>query len=350
MAVEFFAGDLKDYLVEILKRHRTRDADAQLTADMYIGAELSGHGSHGLMRFLRIIRGIRSGTHCPANRPRVVRKGASTALMDGNRALGVPVAASAMRLAADLAARTGVGCVGVRNSNHFGRAGFYSALAARRGLIGLALCNTQPAIAPPGGEGPVLGTNPLAIAAPTRGEPLVLDMSAASLPRGRILEAARKGEAIPSGAALDEKGNPTTDPERALAGALLPFGGAAAYKTFGLALMIDILCGPLTGAAFGTRVTGTAETTEPCTKGDFFAALDVSRFRDSNEFLDDVETLASMVRRSGTAVLLPGEIETRRMQSNEGRVRLDDDLAEALMETGRAVGVTDCRPAGARET
>jgi len=338
MAVEFSVESLRKDLIDVLTRYRVPREDAEPAADIYVRAELTGHGSHGVMRFLRIIEGIRTGTHCPGGRPRLVRTGPGTARIDGRRALGVPTAVFAMRTAIDLAGETGIGAVTVRDTHHFGMAGYYPAMAARHGMLGLALCNTQPAITPPGGKGRVLGTNPISIAAPTRGEPLVLDMSVAAVSRGQVLEAARRGESLPAGVALDEGGRPTTDPTRALTGSLRPFGGDAAHKAFGLALMIDILSGVLAGAAFGDRVTGTAETSRPCTKGDFFAALDVSRFRDMEEFLDDVEELSGIVKRSGSNVCLPGEIERDRLNAARGRVVLDDDLAASLREAVRAAG------------
>jgi len=309
MAVEFSVESLRKDLIDVLTRYRVPREDAEPAADIYVRAELTGHGSHGVMRFLRIIEGIRTGTHCPGGRPRLVRTGPGTARIDGRRALGVPTAVFAMRTAIDLAGETGIGAVTVRDTHHFGMAGYYPAMAARHGMLG-----------------------------PTRGEPLVLDMSVAAVSRGQVLEAARRGESLPAGVALDEGGRPTTDPTRALTGSLRPFGGDAAHKAFGLALMIDILSGVLAGAAFGDRVTGTAETSRPCTKGDFFAALDVSRFRDMEEFLDDVEELSGIVKRSGSNVCLPGEIERDRLNAARGRVVLDDDLAASLREAVRAAG------------
>jgi L-2-hydroxycarboxylate dehydrogenase (NAD+) len=291
------------------------------------------------MRVARILDGVRAGTHDPGARPVVVRETPATVVLDGRSALGVAVALEAVRLAVEKARELGVGCAGVFNSNHFGMAGYYVRRIAREGMVGLAFCNGSPGIAPFGGKRAVLGTNPIAIGAPTRGEPLALDLSVSSIVRGKVLELQRKGEPLPAGVAVRADGTPTTDPTEALDGAFLPYGGDQAYKTFGLALMIDVLCGPLIGAAFGDRVTGSANTTEDCTKGDFYVAIDIGAFRDLDAFLDDVGELAAMVKASGDAVMLPGEREHQRERDAAGSLTLDDDMAGRILALGADFGI-----------
>jgi L-2-hydroxycarboxylate dehydrogenase (NAD+) len=316
--------------------------DGSVASDVaraYVTADLYGFASHGVMRILRIQDGIDTGTHFPANEPRVVRDSPGSALIDGNSALGVAVGLLATRLVVEKARSAGVACVGVYNSNHFGMAGYYVRRIAAERMIGFAFCNAAPGMAPFGGKRAVLGTNPIAIGAPTRGLPIALDLSPASVVRGKALEAQRTGQQLPPGVAVDREGRPTTDPTAALQGAFLPYGGDQAYKTYGLALMIDVLCGPLVGAAFADRVTGSADTTVDCNKGDLYLAIDIAQFRDYDDFLSDMDELVQAVKASGDGVLLPGEREHEREAAAHGKVTLDDDMLKQLERLGQRYGV-----------
>ena len=339
MPVSVDAAAMTNDLARIFVAMGAPADDAHQIAHVYVLGDLYGFASHGVMRVPRIQAGIEAGTHVPGARPDVVRDGPATVLIDGNSALGVAVALAAMRTAISKARDVGIGCVGVVNSNHFGMAGYYVRLAAAEGMIGVTMCNGAPGMAAFGGKRAVLGTNPVAIGAPTHGKPIALDFSPASVVRGRTLEAQRKGEQLPEGVAVDSDGRPTTDPTEALAGAFLPYGGPQAYKTYGLALMIDVLCGPLVGAAFGDRVTGSADTSVDCNKGDVHIAIDIGRFRDYDAFLDDMDELARMMKDSGDAVLLPGEREHEREDASGGTIVLDDDMKEQLRELGRRYDV-----------
>jgi L-2-hydroxycarboxylate dehydrogenase (NAD+) len=340
VSATFEAETLRVFVSDVLVRMGLAADDAPAVADAYVTADLYGLASHGVMRVLRIQDGVDAGTHLPSNRPTIVRESEGTALVDGRSGLGVAIGVFAMKKAIEKAHTVGIGCVGVFNSNHFGTAGYYVRLAAAQRMIGFAFCNAAPGISAVGGRRAVLGTNPIAIGAPTRSDPFALDLSPASVVRGKALEAQRKGERLPDGVAVDSEGRPTTDPTEALNGAFLPYGGPQAYKTFGLALMIDVLCGPLVGAAFGDRVTGSADTTVDCNKGDLYIAIDVERFRDYDAFLGDMEELAATVKGSGDRVFLPGEIEHTRARESEGKVALDEDLVRRLNELGRRYGVT----------
>jgi L-2-hydroxycarboxylate dehydrogenase (NAD+) len=339
MTVSVDATKLKDDLARLFVAMGAAAEDAHQIADVYLLGDLYGFASHGVMRIPRIQVGIDAGTHVPTARPTVVRDGPAMALIDGNSALGVAVALVAMRTAIEKARDVGIGVVGVVNSNHFGMAGYYVRLAAAERMVGFTFCNGAPGMAAFGGKRAVLGTNPIAIGVPTRGRPIALDFSPASIVRGRTLEAQRKGEQLPEGVAVGRDGRPTTDPTAALEGAFLPYGGPQAYKTYGLALMVDILCGPLIGAAFGDAVTGSADTSVDCNKGDLHIAIDIARFRDYESFLDDTDELVRMVKDSGDAVLLPGEREHEREDAAGGTIVLDDDMAQQLRDLGSRYGV-----------
>lgn len=336
---EFEAVALQSFLGSVFEAIGVDPAYADVVAGSYVWADVHGLASHGVMRIPRIFEGIDAGTHFPDRLPKLVRENAAFAVFDGQSGLGTVAGVVAMRTAVEKARGAGVGCVIVFNSNHFGTAGFYGRMAADERMISMTMCNGSPGMASPGGRRAVLGPNPIAIGAPTRGAPIVLDMSVSSIVRGRVLESQRTGKPLPDGVAIDAQGNVTTDPAAALAGAFLPFGGPQAYKAFGLGVMVDILSGPLAGAAYADRVRGSANTTEDCNKGDFYLAIDVGQFRDYEDYLDDVEDLARIVRSSGDNVYMPGEIEEERAAAAGGVVRLDDDMAGQLAALGARTGV-----------
>lgn len=241
-----------------------------------------------------------------------------------------------MELAIEKARDTGVGLVGVHDSNHFGVAGYYSDMAVMKDMIGIVIANTEPAVAPIGGKTPILGTNPVAIGIPSNRHYVSVDMATSASARGKLLEAARKGERIPENIALDADGNPTTDPELALKGSILPFGG---HKGYALSFMIEILAGPLVGAAFGAAVRGTANPREMCTKGDLMMAIDPSKMVDLQEFKSSVDEFIEEVKSSGD-VLIPGDIEA--MNIKRGRdegIDVDEKLLERLNEISDELGL-----------
>lgn len=338
--IEIQATDLESYLGAVFEAIGVRGKHAALVARSYVSADLYGLASHGVMRVPRIFDGIDAGTHFPDREPELLRENAAFAVFDGRSGLGAVAGAVAMETAMEKARAAGVGCVTVFNSNHFGTAGFYCRLAAENRMISVTMCNASPGVSSPSGRRAVLGTNPLAIGAPTRSDPIVLDMSIAAIVRGKVLEHQRTGKPLPEGVAVDPDGNPTTDPSAALAGAFLPFGGSQAYKVFGLGVMIDILSGPLAGAAYADHVRGSANTKEDCNKGDFYLAIDISQFRDYEEYLNDVEDLARIVKESGEEVYLPGDIDEERAAKANGRVVLDEDIAGQLAQLGDRVGTT----------
>ena len=330
---------LQAYLSAIFEAIGVAPPDAEVVARSYVSADLYGLASHGVMRVPRIFDGIDAGTHFPDRRPRIIKENAAFAVFDGESGLGAVNGVIAMRTAMEKARAVGIGCVTVFNSNHFGTAGFYCRLAAEQRMIAMTMCNASPGVSSPSGKRAVLGTNPLAMGAPTRGNPIILDMSISAIVRGKVLELQRTGKQLPEGVAVDSEGRPTTDPAAALAGAFLPFGGSQAYKVFGLGLMIDILSGPLAGAAYADHVTGSANTKEDCNKGDFYLAVDVAQFRDYERYLDDVEDLVRIVKSSGDAVYMPGEIEEERARKSGAEVVLDEDMSRELAALGERVGV-----------
>lgn len=259
----------RSIIIEILTRMDASLEDAEIVADVTLDADLKGFTSHGLGRFPQYITGLGSGTIRTDTDIEIENETTSTALLNGNHRFGHVVAYYAMELAMEKAAETGIGMVGVHDSNHFGVAGYYSDMAIMQDLIGVVFANTEPAVAPIGGKEPIIGTNPIAIGIPSNKNYVSVDMATSATARGKLLEAMRKGEKISENVALDSEGNPTIDPQAALKGSILPFG---AHKGYALAFMIEIIAGPLVRAAYGKGVTGTANPQEICTKGDLYLA------------------------------------------------------------------------------
>jgi len=230
----------------------------------------------------------------------------------------------------------------VRHAFHFGGAYRYALAAARAGCIGIAASNTRPLMPAPGGAEAVVGNNPLAIAAPVANatEPIVLDMALSEAALGKIRLAAQEGRSIPSGWAVDAEGRPTTDPEAAIAGLLLPIG---LHKGYGLALMVDVLTGVLAGGGFGQRVNGLyADVAVPNDAAHLFVALHVPAFAPPDAFAERVAALAAEVTGAARApgvdrVYLPGELAAeRRAAAARDGVALDPGTVDALNAAGVA--------------
>ena len=314
---------------EILSKLGASEEDQELVAEATLDADLKGFTSHGLGRFPQYIISIEAGTINLKDNITIEKETPAIALINGNSGFGQAVSYKSMELAIKKAKEVGIGCVGVHNTNHFGVTGFYSDLALREECIGFVIANTDPAIAPLGGKEPLIGTNPIALGIPSDSY-ITVDMATSVTARGKIMESKRKGIELPEGWALDKDGNPTTDPEAALEGSILPFGG---FKGYALALLIEILTGPLVQAGYGKGVTGTASPTKDCTKGDLYIAIDPSKFGDFDEFKANTEDFISQVRATGENVAIPGDLEVKRIAEAEANgVSIDEKLYSQLKE------------------
>ncbi|NIH78459.1 Ldh family oxidoreductase [Amycolatopsis viridis] len=335
-------GDLTVFATRVLSSIGMPADHAAATAECLVSANLRGLDSHGVLRLLQYAETVREGRVRPDPAVTVRRPRGGHPLVDAGGGYGyVPTL-----LAADLAVRTaaerGVGVAGVRNSHHFGMGATYVERIARAGLAGIVLSNTGPVLAPPGVRRPLLGNNPLAIAIPRRAPhpPIVLDMAMSQTAFGRIRLAAAESREIPEGWALDADGRPTTDARTALAAGLLaPMGG---HKGFGLALIVDLLAGVLTGSRFGARAD--AHDHPDGGVGHLVIAISPELFLDRTEFETRVEELVGQLRAGDVrdAVLLPGEREqhTERERRRHG-IEISADLAAQLAALARTLGVPD---------
>ncbi len=324
---------LRDLTERIFRAQGVKDSDARFVTDVLVEANLRGHDSHGVIRVLKWVTGLQSGAINARCSPQHVQETAGACLVDGDCGLGPVVAKIANDIAAQKAREQGVGMVSVRRASHIGMLQYYPELLASEGLIGVVMSNTESGMAPFGGIDKILGTNPLAIGVPTRSGPMVLDMSTSQVARGKVVIAKNRGQQIPVGWAIDANGQSTTDPDEALEGALLPAGGP---KGSGLAIMVDLFTGALSGSAVTTAVRGTFRMDQEATKGDFFIAIDPGAVGDIEVFLDRVEDLRSDIRNSRTAsgvsrIYLPGEFEMEcRKDRLEKGITIELDLLQEL--------------------
>ena len=314
-------------IIEMLTQLDVPNEEASIVAEVTLDADLKGFSSHGLGRFPQYVKGLEVGNIKPKSEIVVEKDSPATALINGNHGFGHVITYRAMEMAIKKARETGIGLVGIHNSNHFGVAGYYSDMAIMEDLIGIVIANTEPAVAPIGGKEPILGTNPLAIGIPSGSHYVSVDMATSASARGKLLEAKRRGEMIPENVALDAEGRPTIDPREALRGSILPFG---AHKGYALAFMIEIMAGPLVNASYGKAVTGTANPEVECTKGDLVAAIDPSKFVDMEDFKKDVDDFIAEVK-STPNVFIPGDMEVRNVKRHqEEGMPLDDNLVKEL--------------------
>ena len=314
-ATVVWAEPLKDFCTQVFVNLDVPPEDAAITADNLVAANLRGIDSHGVARLRRYVNGLRDGVMLARPKITVVHEMAATALIDGGAGLGQPVSVRAMRLAIEKALQVGAGFVTVRNSNHYGIAGYYAMMALEHECIGISMTNADVLVVPTFGRDAMLGTNPISVAAPAGEErPFVLDMATSTVPRGKLEEYDRQGKPLPLGWATDEQGLPTTDAGRVLrnflsraGGGLLPLGGAGeelgGHKGYGLALLVDVLSGVLPGAGYATNIY--PKTPEgrplPANVGHFFGALRVDGFRPLAEFKATMDDIIRCLKHSARA-------------------------------------------------
>jgi len=302
---------LREFVASALECTDVPAEDAAIVSACLVDADLRGIPSHGVSRLTTYIEALQRGFARAKPRIRVNRSSQATAIMDGDDGLGSLVAVLAMREAIELADECGIGMVGVRHSSHFGHAGYYASLATAKGCIGIVLSNAFPTVAAFGGREAILGTNPIAIAAPGGDRPeFALDMSTSVTSRGWLRLAAEDNAPIPEGWAVTKDGAPALTPREAIDGILLPFGG---YKGSGVAMMVDLIAGVLTGAGFGQSVRSMYVPGERrADVGHALIAIRISAFLEPSEYERRYRTWYDALKTSQPAqghdaILIPGE-------------------------------------------
>jgi LDH2 family malate/lactate/ureidoglycolate dehydrogenase len=316
--------------------------DARLVADTLVQADLWGHQSHGVLRLGWYLDRLRNGVMKPVTEAQFVVDAGAIALIDGHDGVGHVLTLLATKEAIKRAKAHGIGAVGVRYSNHFGTCMYYTLTAAREGCVALLTSNGGPAMAPWGGRKKIVGTNPWSVAAPAgRHAPFVVDMASTGVARGKIYLARQKRQPIPLGWALNAAGAPTTDPQEAIDGIILPM---AEHKGYAIAAMVDMLSGVLTGSGFLSGVHSPYKTAEKSNCGHLIIALDIAAFQPLEQFNTRMEHYIGEIKSVPVAqgfdeVFYPGEIEA----NNDAKNRKDGlsfpkdtiaDLQRIARETG----------------
>jgi len=317
------------------------EADARLVADTLVQADLWGHQSHGVLRLGWYRDRVLNRVMNPVTKPEFIVDAGAMALIDGHDGVGHVLTVLATKEAVKRAKAHGIGAVGVRNSNHFGTCMYYTMMGAREGCVMFLTTNGGPAMAPWGGMKKIIGTNPWSVAAPVgKRPPFVVDMAQTGVARGKIYLARNRRLPIPLGWAINAKGEPTTDPQEAIDGIILPM---AEHKGYAIAAMVDVLSGVLTGSGFLSAVHSPYKTAEKSNCGHLMIAINIEAFQPLAEFNARMEAFADEIKAVPTArgydeVFYPGEIEANNNTNNrkEGILFPDDTLADLKRIAGEA--------------
>jgi hydroxycarboxylate dehydrogenase B len=342
----FQPSRLESFAARLLEAGGISAEEARIVAASLVDANLKGYDSHGVMRVPYYVQAIKDGEVVPGAELTIVEEGSSRVVADGNWGLGQVQAMRLLKLLAAKAHESGLGLGTMMHSGHIGRLGEYCEKSAAEGLVSMLMVNSHGGavrVAPPGGKAPRLSTNPLAIGVPLNDAPLVLDFSTSATAEGKVRVKKIAGQAVPEGWLIDNEGRPTTDPNTLYGnppGAILPMGGAQAYKGFGLGLMIEILTGALSGG-------NCAKTVPYPKKGNcvFMLLIDPARFGGVDHFQSEVTQLTEYVKACPRVegcpeIILPGDPERRlaAQRMREG-IFLDEENWNALVKMAQQFGV-----------
>lgn len=348
---------LKRQVLLVLSSWGMARDQAETVADILVETDLRGIESHGASMLPLYDKMRRAGGLNMTPTSRLVQESPATALIDADAGLGHPVAVEAMNLAILKCSRVGVGAVSVVNSHHFGATGIYAEMAARRGVIALVTSSARTvAVIPTGGKMPVLGTNPIAFAAPSSaGDPFLLDMSTSAVAANKVKVYAYHQTPLPAGWVVDGEGKPVSDPKEGFrlcmesdVGGLMPLGGTretGTHKGYGLAVMAQLLGSTLAGGSFSPFRARDAKPGAPDNIGHFFLALDPKFFRASGSFEDDVGDILDHLRGTppiddSQPVIVAGEPEfARRAERLTTGIPLNDAFLSEVRKVAADAGV-----------
>lgn len=336
----FDAEKLNDFSVRALMKAGVPEGDARITADILTATDLRGIDSHGIAHLGMYVGGLLDGRTNPDPKTEIISNAPSTAIMEGDKGLGFVVGHRAMTEAMRRAEETGAGFIAVRNSSHFGAGGNYAMMALSRDMIGISMTEGGKGMNAPGTVGRNMHINVISVAIPAKDEaPFVLDMATTVVAAGKIEIANREGKPLPEGWSIDKDGKPVTDPKKhQTEGALLPLGGTpqtGVYKGFGLALLVDILTGVLSGAPADTLMAG----------NHFFGALKIDGFMPADSFkklLDArIQEYKSLPRMPGVErIFLPGEVEQEiEDKRRSGGIPLHPAVIASLKKVAEDTGI-----------
>ncbi len=355
--MNFSAEELKDFATNIFMKIGCPQVQAIQAADVLINADLRGVDSHGVARLAGYIRLHEKHRLNAKPKIKTVHETPSTAVVDGDLGLGLVVGPHAMNLAVKKAKNVGSGWVAVKNSNHYGIAGYHAMMALEEDCIGISLTNASPLVSPTFSKERLLGTNPISIAIPTKNQPpFVLDMATTTAANGKLEVLQRKGLNAPEGWLQNKEGYITTDAKGLInGGSMRPLGGDrehGSHKGYALGSVVDILSAVLSGANYGPWVPPFVAFIDPAPNpvgeglGHFFGALRIDAFRNGEEFKSHMDNWIDRFRSSETVnraekVLIPGDPE-REMTANrlKNGINLLDPVVQDLRELGDKLGVS----------
>ncbi|MEM1713302.1 MAG: Ldh family oxidoreductase [Desulfurococcaceae archaeon] len=342
---------LRDYVSEVFRALGVTREHAEITADVLVTADLMGIESHGVQRLKRYTIGIKIGSVNTEAKVEVVKETPTTALIDGGGSLGQVVSYKATKTAIEKAKANGISVVGVRNSHHFGIAGYYALQAVKENMIGIVMTNSEPLISYTHTIGRNIGTNPIAVGFPTRTPPPILfDAATSIVPIGKIEVYAKQGKKMPLGWASTPDGKLTDNPKEVLEkkGSLLPLGGFGeefgGHKGSGLALIVDVLCGVLTGANYGKFVKHTTEK-EPANVGHFMIVINIDKLSSLDYFLERIEEYKRYIKNlnkisPNVDVWLPGDKAWLTMETRKKiGIPVHRNILRESKEEGESLGV-----------
>ncbi len=345
---------LREFTINVFNKLGVPLADAEIVAEILTAADQRGIGSHGLQRLSRYVNGLKTGVMKPITDIKVLKETPNTLLISAGDGLGQVAGYNAMKLVIDKALKNNVAFAAVRDSNHYGIAGYYSMMALKHDLIGFSTTNAAILVVPTYGRNAVMGTNPISIAVPAGKErPFVLDMATSTVPRGKLEVYEREGKTMPITWATDELGNPTQDISRVLAnlldkkgGGLLPLGGAeeegGGHKGYGLCLTMDILSGLLSGSVFGPNLY--AKKDVPAKVSHLFGAIKIDAFIEPALFKSMMDEYINILKNSEKAVgkdriFIHGEKEFELYEQQKEEVGIYYKVVEELRKIGEEFGV-----------
>ena len=309
---------LKKKIIKIFKNHKLSNSHASICANALINAELVGAPTHGLSRLKMYCDRINKKVINPKPKIKIKKISQSITHIDADNSIGFVAANIGMKHAINNAKKTGFGLVGIKKSGHYGLSGYYAEQAVKKNLIAFCFTNAPPAIAPHGAKKSLFGTNPICFGTPTSSKvPFILDTSVSVINRGKIRVAARSGKKIPEGVALDKNGKPTTDAKKALAGVQLPIAG---FRGSGLAWMVDILSGVLTGGNHGGKVKDPFDDfSGPQNIGHLFIVIKPNLFVNNynQRIKENIKRIKKLPKIKGVKkILYPGQNKLERYKKN----------------------------------
>ena len=342
---KIYKKDLIEFCIKALKQYGLNEGDAQITAEVLAETDAFGTFSHGTKNLRMYLEKIKVGALDPKAQPEVIKEGSAYAIIDAKDAMGMVASYKGMKKAINLAWKSGISFVAVKNSCHFGAAGYYANMAAKEGMIGIAMSNTDPNMAVPNGKGMTIGNNPIAYAVPAcKNNPVFLDIAMSTTAALKINQAKMDKKSIPDTWLIDDEGLPTNDPQYyGNGGALQPM---AAHKGYGLSLLVDILSGLLSGGEISKNIPSWCFVLSAKNKASHaFIVINIRAMqsqekfeRRMNEFIDYIKT--SPRGKGKDRIYMPGEIEwERRQRADCEGIQMPDDVVQSLEILAKSTGL-----------